>query len=52
MYTYMYCLRIHSRATLQAKSATGSGSKDGKNENAFAGDIFLRFKHQPQPECA
>ncbi|XP_064404308.1 uncharacterized protein LOC135349681 isoform X3 [Halichondria panicea] len=39
-----------SRATLQAKSATGSGSKDGKNANAFAGDIFLRFKHQPQPE--
>ena len=35
-----------SRATLQAKSATSVGN----NDNVFAGDILLRFKHKPQPE--
>ena len=50
-----YTTLIYSRATLQAKSSTASNPsrKEGGNkkkwESVFAGDIFLRFKHHPNP---
>ena len=40
-------LVFHSRAALQATSATGGKGLSGKDEKIFAGDVLLRFRHVP-----